>query len=30
VLSLLATFIAWISVRPSVLKRLAKLSGKVQ
>jgi thiosulfate reductase cytochrome b subunit len=30
VLSLLAMFIAWISVRPSVLKRLAKLSGKVQ
>ena len=30
VLSLVAMFIAWISVRPSVLKRLAKLSGKVQ
>jgi thiosulfate reductase cytochrome b subunit len=30
VLSLLAMFIAWISVRPTVLKRLAKLSGKVQ
>jgi thiosulfate reductase cytochrome b subunit len=29
-LSLLVMFMAWISVRPAVLMRLAKLSGKVQ